>query len=66
MNGMDDRRPDTRSMGQSPSVAMAGFVADLDLARVPDDVVAYARVLMLDLLGSALAGVDTAEARALL
>ncbi len=63
---MDDRRPDTRSMDQSPSVAMAEFVADLDLARVPDDVVAYARVLMLDLLGSALAGVDTAEARAML
>ena len=45
----------------SPSEVLAGFTAGLDLADVPDDVVAYARVLMLDLLGAALAGVDTEE-----
>lgn len=55
-----------QSSSLSPSVAMAGFVADLDLARVPDDVTAYARVLMLDLLGAALAGVDTVETRTML
>ena len=45
----------------SPSEVLAGFTAGLDLADVPDDVVAYAHVLMLDLLGAALAGVDTEE-----
>ena len=45
---------------------LAGFTAGLDLADVPDDVVDYARVLMLDLLGAALAGVDTEETRAML
>ena len=50
----------------SPSEVLAGFTAGLDLADVPDDVVAYARVLMLDLLGAALAGVDTEEIRAML
>ena len=52
--------------GPSPSEVLAGFTAGLDLADVPDDVVAYARVLMLDLLGAALAGVDTEETRAML
>ena len=46
----------------SPSEVLAGFTAGLDLAEVPDDVVRYARVLMLDLLGAALAGVDTERA----
>ena len=50
----------------TPSEDLAGFTAGLDLADVPDDVVAYARVLMLDLLGAALAGVDTEETRAML
>ena len=50
----------------SPSEVLAGFTAGLDLADVPDDVVDYARVLMLDLLGAALAGVDTEEARAMM
>ena len=50
----------------SPSEVLAGFTAVLDLAEVPDDVVRYARVLMLDLLGAALAGVDTEETRAML
>jgi 2-methylcitrate dehydratase PrpD len=63
---MDGRKTDTPSLDPSASVALAGFVAGLDLARVPDDIVAYARVLLLDLLGAALAGVDTAEARAML
>ena len=55
--------PDT---GESPSVALAEFVADLTLAGVPDEVVAYARVLTLDLLGAALSGVDTVEARTMI
>ena len=50
----------------SPSEVLAEFTAGLDLAEVPDDVVRYARVLMLDLMGAALAGVDTEEARAML
>ncbi len=50
----------------SPSEVLAEFTAGLDLAEVPDDVVHYARVLMLDLLGAALAGVDTEETRAML
>ena len=50
----------------SPSEVLAGFTAGLDLAGVPDDVVDYARVLMLDLLGAALAGVGTEETRAML
>ena len=45
----------------SPSEVLAGFTAGLDLADVPDEVVAYARVLMLDLLGVAPAGVDAEE-----
>ncbi len=63
---MDKRSHDTLSIEQSPSVAMSKFVAGLDLDRVPEDVVAYARVLTLDLLGAALAGVDTAETQAML
>ena len=57
---------DTLELRQSPSVAMAAFVAGLDLNSVPEDVVAYTRVLTLDLLGAALAGVDTEETRAML
>ncbi|MDA7949152.1 MAG: MmgE/PrpD family protein [Hyphomicrobiaceae bacterium] len=55
-----------RDIGSSPSVALAEFVADLKLAQVPEDVVAYARVLILDLLGAALAGVETVEAQTML
>ena len=51
---------------RSPSEVLAGFTAGLDLPDIPDDVVGYARVLMLDLLGAALAGVDTDETRAML
>ena len=50
----------------SPSEVLAEFTAGLDLADVPADVVDYSRVLMLDLLGAALAGVDTDETRAML
>ena len=50
----------------SPSEVLADFTSKLDFADIPDDVVAYARVLMLDLLGAALAGVDTEETRAML
>ena len=45
---------------------MAKFVAGLSLDQVPADVVAYARVLTLDLLGAALAGVDTVESQAMM
>jgi len=48
------------------SGSLAGFVADLGLEQVPEEVVRYARLLMLDLLGAALAGVDTEETRAVL
>ena len=41
------RYPETEP---NPSEVLAGFVANLDVADVPDDVVGYARVLMLDLL----------------
>ena len=50
----------------SPSEVLADFTSKLDFADIPDDVAAYARVLMLDLLGAALAGVDTEETRAML
>ena len=50
----------------SLSEALAGFTADLALERVPADVVRHARLLLLDLLGAALAGVETEEARAML
>jgi len=63
---MDESRPDGLIADDSPSVAMARFVAGLELARVPDDVADYARVLTLDLLGAALAGVDTEETRVML
>lgn len=52
--------------GQGPSVALAEFVADLDIARVPEEVIAHARILLLDLLGAALAGVETVEAQSML
>jgi len=47
-------------------MAMAKFVADLSLDQVPTDVVAYARLLTLDLLGAALAGVCTLESQAMM
>ncbi len=62
----DQREPGSQQSEHGPSMALAGFVADLELSRVPDDVVAYARVLTLDLLGAALAGVETDEARSMI
>ena len=63
---MDKNSTDLAGADDSPSVAMVRFVAGLNLDQVPADVVAYARVLTLDLLGAALAGVDTAESRAMM
>jgi 2-methylcitrate dehydratase PrpD len=51
---------------QSLSGALAAFGTDLTLERVPAPVVAHAKLLLLDTLGAALAGVDTAEGRAVL
>jgi 2-methylcitrate dehydratase PrpD len=52
--------------GESLSQALAAFGAELTLARVPVPVVAHAKLLLLDTLGAALAGVETAEGRAVL
>jgi 2-methylcitrate dehydratase PrpD len=57
--------PSTAS-GRTLSGALAAFGADLTLARVPAPVVAHAKLLLLDTLGAALAGVDTAEGRAVI
>ncbi|SDP33637.1 MmgE/PrpD family protein [Desulforhopalus singaporensis] len=43
---------------------LAGYTAGLSLEEVPDNVVSHAKHLLLDLLGAALAGVDTPEAQA--
>ncbi len=63
---MDKNSTDPAGADDSPSVAMARFVAGLNLEQVPADVTAYARLLTLDLLGAALAGVDTVESRAMM
>jgi 2-methylcitrate dehydratase PrpD len=46
------------------SAALAEFGHGLRLAAVPAEVVAHAKLLLLDTLGAALAGVDTAEGKA--
>jgi 2-methylcitrate dehydratase PrpD len=46
------------------SAALAAFGSELELSRVPEAVIAHAKLLLLDTLGAALAGVDTAEGRA--
>ncbi len=46
------------------SAALAEFAHRLDLAAVPAPVTAHAKLLLLDTLGAALAGVETAEGRA--
>jgi 2-methylcitrate dehydratase PrpD len=56
-------RPDA-ALGEGLSGALAAFGAELRLDRVPAPVVAHAKLLLLDTLGAALAGVDTAEGRA--
>jgi len=48
----------------SLSGALAAFGVGLELPRLPAAVVAHAKLLLLDTLGAALAGVDTAEGRA--
>lgn len=45
---------------------LAGFITRLDLDSVPPEVVDHAKYLFLDLLGAALAGIDTPEAEAAL
>jgi len=58
-------RPET-ARTSSLSGALAAFGVELELSRVPAPVVAHAKLLLLDTLGAALAGVDTAEARAVI
>jgi 2-methylcitrate dehydratase PrpD len=48
----------------SLSAHLAEFAASLTLRQVPPDVVAHAKLLTLDTLGAALAGVPTLEGRA--
>lgn len=52
----------------SPSYAeqLAEYITGFDLSTIPSKVVNHARNLLLDLLGAALAGVDTPEAKAAL
>jgi 2-methylcitrate dehydratase PrpD len=45
---------------------LATFGDDLELGQVPGPVVAHAKLLLLDTLGAALAGVDTDEGRAVI
>ena len=51
---------------ESPSDVLARFTAGLDIAAVPAEVADYARLLLLDLLGAALAGLETTETQAML
>lgn len=60
---LDEVRPDGVAV-ETLSGALAAFGVELELARVPAPVVAHAKLLLLDTLGAALAGVDTAEGRA--
>jgi 2-methylcitrate dehydratase PrpD len=56
----------SRENSQSTGYAeqLAGFITRLDLDTVPMEVVGHAKYLLLDLLGAALAGIDTSEAEA--
>jgi 2-methylcitrate dehydratase PrpD len=51
---------------QSLGAVLAGFGHDLDLSRVPPGVVEHTKLLLLDTLGAALAGVGTAEGEAIM
>ena len=51
---------------ENPCDVLARFTAELDIGAVPAEVVDYARLLLLDLLGAALAGVETTETQAML
>ena len=60
---LDEVRPDAVAV-ETLSGALAAFGVELELDRVAAPVIAHAKLLLLDTLGAALAGVDTAEGRA--
>ena len=68
MTGAAQIEPAEPSSDSEPSLSklLADNCASLDLSNVPEPVVDYARMLILDLLGAALAGVDTEETRFML
>ena len=43
---------------------ISNFVVSFSYNDLPDDVIAFAKLLLLDLLGASLAGVNTEEGRA--
>ena len=51
----------TETSMKTISGRISGYAAAFSFRDVPESVVAYAKMLMLDLLGAALSGVDTAE-----
>ena len=51
---------------ESPCDVLARFTVGLDIGAVPAEVADYARLLLLDLLGAALAGLETTETQAML
>ncbi len=59
-----DRVQQLPSVDRTAAEALAEGIQGLDYATLPGEVEAQARWLLLDLLGAALAGVDTGEARA--
>ncbi len=58
-------RSDAGDMAGSMSEELAYFSVSLNLANTPPEVIQYAKILVLDLLGAALAGVETEEGRAI-
>ncbi len=54
----------THSIPPGSALGLAGGIAALGFDRLSPEVVNHARHLLLDLIGAALAGVDTAEAQA--
>jgi 2-methylcitrate dehydratase PrpD len=54
----------TRAVAHPLSEPLAAFAAELPAERIPAEVIGHAKLLLLDLLGAALAGVDTDEGRA--
>ena len=59
-----DARPAGGGAGQTLSGALAAFGAGLRWDDLPEAVVAHAKLLLLDTLGAALAGIHTEEGRA--
>ena len=49
---------------ESLAAQLAAYGCRLSLDQIPDDVITHARYLLLDLIGAALAGVDTPEVKA--